>query len=370
MTAKLKISIEERKRALDLLAEGHRVESAARHLHQNFHPERSLDQVKKTYFPPTGFAHISDLVGASKTRIEARFRQIIRTRAKIGKAGTKTLRRLFKDSKFAAQNRERARARNQKLFKDPGFRERHAARNREKWRKYFADAEQSKAHSERSRESLKTLHRDPLFRAAHAERMRIKAIAAWRNPEFRAKKTEQARQIFGTLQTEPAFRARHVAKMKKMWDDPKYRALQSMRASTRLRELWKDPHFRILQEARNRLQSHKAKLERAVNFFEAQQPGAWETETGGKEKRRAQVAVHVPQMEEAIDTARQMKKMLGTLPARQRVLLSRFFEINLEHSEEAIKDAEDLRPHEVKAELKAAMETLAQNPVLKKLLEE
>ena len=367
--AKLKISIEERRRALDLLAEGHSIENAAKHLHQTYHPQRSLDEVKKTYFPPTGFAHISNLVGASKARIETRFRQIIRTRAKIGKAGAKTFRRLFKDSKFAAQNRERARARTQKLFKDPSFRERHAARNREKWQKYFADAEQIKAHRERSRQSLKTLHRDPLFRAANAERMRLKAIAAWRNSEFRAKKTEQARQIFGALQTEPAFRARHVAKMKKLWGDPQYRALQSRMASRRLRELWKDPHYRILQEARNRLKSHKAKLERALNFFEAQQPGAWETETGGK-KPRALVAVHIPQLGEAIDTARQMRKMLKILPARQRILLSKFFGINLEHSAKAIRDAEDLRPHEVKAELKAAMETLAQNPVLKKLLEE
>lgn len=368
--AKLKLKLEERKRALDLLADGHSVESAAAHLHGAFHPELSFEVVKKTYFPPTGFGAISSLEGKSRNEIEARYKQMLSSSRKIGKAGKATLKKLFKNPRFTEANRRRAVERNKKLSQDPGFRQRHADRNRAKWRAYFADPELRKAHSARSSKLLTALHANPTFAAAHAERVKKRTIKLWQNPVLRAKLTEQARRTMAMLQGDLSFRLRHVERMKRMWRDPVYAAEQAAAASKRMLESWRNPHYRILQRAWSNLRTHRRKLERAVNFLEVQQPGGWDVATGAKQSTRQRVAVHVPQMEDAIDRARAMRKMLGVLPARQRVLLSHFFDINLQHSQQAVKEAQALTAAEVEAELKAAMETLRQSAAWKKLLDE
>ncbi len=317
---KLKITIQDRKRALDLLTEGHTVESAVGQLHRNFHSESTAAQVKRSYFPSTGYCAIHHLVGRPRAEIEARFNHMVKMNQKVKRQGSQTLKKLFEDAEF---------------------RSRHAERNRQKWRKYFANPEQRKKHSERARRMLEALHKDPNFRATHAKK--------WQDPVFRARVVEQARQTLAKLNADPAFRAARVA---------------------RLKALWRDPHYRTLQQARTKLRWHRYKLQRALNFFEAQQPGGWEAETGGRERRQRRIAVHVPQMEEAIDRVRAMRKMLAALPGRQRVLLSRFFGIEMKHSDRAIREARDLRSWEVGKELKGALETLKQHPAWKELLEE
>ncbi|MDP3742567.1 MAG: hypothetical protein Q8R15_04590 [Candidatus Micrarchaeota archaeon] len=318
---KLKLNIEERKTALDLLADGHTVESAARHLHQNYHPLYSFEEVRNKYFPQKGLYAISSMQGKPKREINQRWRLLVKTAREYAKSGRRKL----------------ARAK-----KTDAYWEAHAA-------------------------AIKTRFADPRIRQGYVDRLRGRkgdlAFKALQLAGIRRKLAEDPKYV-----ADLGRRGKKV--LLRLWKDPLYRKRMSKQSSRNIRKLWQNPIFRAFHDARTKLRSHRAKLERAVNFFEAQQPGGWDVETGEKERRNAQVAVHVPHMEEAIDAARSMRRMLQALPGRQRVLISRFFGIEMKHSSNAIREAQDLRSEQVQSELKAAMETLKQSPVWKKLLEE
>lgn len=279
---------------------------------------------------------------------------------------------LWKNPRYRTMKKEDSRRTMQRLHLNPTFREKSKG---VQWRDPSAKRKASERLKARWRDTnlrqkmtgaIKAAMQRPAIRAATGQRMRQTALKLWQDPGYRAMRVEAARKLW----ERPGFRARMIRQSRQTMNllnaDPAFRAA----STAALKKLWRDPHYRLLQQARANLRAHKRRLERAVNFFEAQKPGGWEVDVGVKERRSRRVAVHIPQMEEAIDQARAMRKMLAALPARQRVLLSHFFDINLQHSDKAIREAQDLQPHEVDGELKAAMETLKQSPVWKKLLEE
>ena len=106
--AKLKIQLEERFRALDLLKEGHDVDSAVAHLHENYHPDWNIEDVRKVYFPHDGIYAISKLVGRPISEIDARLVQMRKTREAFQKSGAVKLKNLMDDPNFARANSRRA----------------------------------------------------------------------------------------------------------------------------------------------------------------------------------------------------------------------------------------------------------------------
>lgn len=150
---KLTLKIHERLRALDLLKEGHTVESAVNHLHENYHANRERTEVQKAYFPKFGPFVISHLVGADSTAIDEKAKKIKENFEKQSKLGKQSLTMLHQDEEFL------------------------------------------KNKAARARETMIANHQDPVFKKKIREVAKINLAAMRKDPNLEAKRLAALRQV-------------------------------------------------------------------------------------------------------------------------------------------------------------------------------
>ncbi len=392
MPAKLKISIEQRKKGLDLLAKGHTVEQAANKLQQRHHPEHSVQLVKRVYFPRGGIFAAAHLEGKSKSEIAKAYvgmakrqvqysrqmKQRVRDPEFLRKqiAGTKAW---FQDPEkraaFSALRSELMRRR----YEDPGEREKQRQRiakaissrwsdaasavQSERMKAKWRDPEYRKRQGAIGARGLAEVMRDPAQAAARAERGRAVLERLWKDPEFRVRKSEIARRVMKAQRFDPSFMAKQSRAasltLQRLWlTNPAFVEKQKRLSRARLINQWRNIAFRAKITALNRRRSREMRKARVT----AEQPGGY-GEIG------TLVPVVVPEMEESIDDVRKLRRGLMAIPLRQRFLVAKFLGIELPDMAQAEKAArQQLHSWEVEPELKGALATLAKLPVWKKIL--
>ncbi len=87
--------------------------------------------------------------------------------------------------------------------------------------------------------------------------------------------------------------------------------------------------------------------------------------------RGKQISGRIPQIEHTIDLARLLRKIIDRdLTGLHRFLVCQAFGIEAKHNQRVVREAETLSNYQRALELDSALNTLKQNPTLKKLIEE
>lgn len=133
MPKKLSLSIEERRRAIDLLIAGHTVPKATHLLWIKHHSELPKEMVRKAYFPEGGAFRISHLEGQSPEVLNNAFEIIKTAYQKMQERGAAAVTRL--------QSKEAQQKALQTKWSDPLTRELHADRSRRSLEKLRANPE-------------------------------------------------------------------------------------------------------------------------------------------------------------------------------------------------------------------------------------
>ncbi len=326
---KLTLKIHERLRALDLLKEGHTIESAVTHLYENYHSDREITEVQKAYFPKFGPFVISHLVGASHEDIDAKAAKIKENFEKQSASGARVLSRLHLDADFKAKQL----AAIAKLNTDPNFIAAQRKRASEKIKRQLQDPEFQAAIKKGGEKSMANLNQDPAFNARRRERQRERMIEQNADPIFKEKRLGGIKKLFAN----PVFRAKHKkvnsARFKLIRNTPEFKekmlaaiarfAVENKELlSQRLKQQRADPKFldaikigmdrRRLRLQNERYDDAKVNLDRPEVGFENGRP----------------VLRSVADVEDDIDNERKLRVVnliLNKLPANaRRVVLIHF----------------------------------------------
>lgn len=120
---KIKLSLRNRKRALDLLAKGYTIQDAAENLRRRHHPNLSVSHVIDAYFVRAGPFSIASMQGKSREEIEDRYVKMKRFARQLRVRARKTLASSKQDPVFAGKWLAEARRRIALQRQDPAFRE-------------------------------------------------------------------------------------------------------------------------------------------------------------------------------------------------------------------------------------------------------
>ncbi len=326
IASKLKLSIFQHGKALALLGGGHSITSAAAYLKGKYHPGHSLENVTKAYFPRSGIFEISSMAGKPREAIARRFARMITVAKRQIELSSQNIRKLHMDPAFSKASLEGLRRR---YANDPELAARRAAIARANLRKYWERPNALAEHLER----MRTLLHSSEGRAVSGVRGSAHFQKLWSNPAFREQRVEFARRNFSKLKQTAEFEHLRLKGLRRFWES--HRKSQTPGAL--------EP-----------------------------QPGGWEgvTRGGGVSLRGKRIPVYVPEMEGTIDVMRVFRRALRVVPPLQRFIVSHTFGIEAKHRASAVREAKALSKEQWKRELNSAFDTLKQNPMLRKLIEE
>lgn len=180
---KVRIALQDRLEALDLLAEGKTMDQVVKAMAKK-HPSLSLEQVRTLYDPSNGGYSIGKFEGATKAEVEDKKIRLIALNATIAERGRKQLAKLFANPDFVESQRKWGRELMNSLHADPEFAAARDIRAREQIIRLNADPQFQKERDIRSGNILKTLHRDPTYAAANRKRAGQQMTRLHQNPEF------------------------------------------------------------------------------------------------------------------------------------------------------------------------------------------
>lgn len=212
MPKKLSLSIEERRRAIDLLIAGHTVPKATHLLWVTHHSDLPKELVRKAYFPEGGAFRISHLEGQVPEVLNDAFEKIKTAYQKMQERGAASVTRL--------QSKEAQQKALQTKWSDPLTRELHADRSRRSLEKLRANPEFIRKVREGLEKVWAQKRADPVWREEIS-----KKLADLRNsPGFKEKAADGIRAFYASTKSNKerkrrqkfmiAFHAKKVGRVK------------------------------------------------------------------------------------------------------------------------------------------------------------
>ncbi len=378
MRKHFKVSLEERRQAIDLLIEGKTVEEACIILRSRHHPKATIEEVQRVYFPGTGINAIGSLVGASAEVLNARFERMAEHIRGLKERATRLNEQLAEDLELRKKQQRGLEA----VLADPERRASRAKRNAERQRELGI-------YNRRSEEYRRKWY-DPLYRA--------KMVAYSTNPETRAYRSRQAsspeqqakltqgrqkywegwHQLSPEEQAPERQRRSNIAKnpqnfatreegKQQFWEEWRRQPseVRAQLVSPKIREQRRQVAMRPeIQEKfregyRRYVESHR--LLRAIQVYE--NPVDWEDE--------ALVPVSNPDYANEVhqqETAARVHDALANLDALTRAVVCDLFDIDLSREGYPLAEIDALSEQQKDDLLRGALEKLSTNPELIRLI--
>lgn len=197
-----KFKANHRNKALVFLNKGMSVGEVVRKLRARHHPNISLRDVRKAYFPKKGVFALANLEGASREEIIKRMKAMSASRSRM--------KRLQKDPVIAEKRNKAVR----NASKDPAVKRKKS----DAIQKLLKNPAYVKQRSAKSRKTMKRLNADPDFiskRDASARKV-MKALNA--DPEFARKRNIKSGLRMKKFHKDLEFRGKHRDGVRKYWN--------------------------------------------------------------------------------------------------------------------------------------------------------
>ncbi len=367
------VSIEERRRAIDLLIEGNSVESTCQILQARFHPQSNVEDVSRVYFPKTGIFRLSHLVGASSATLDEYYERLversIRQRQRVDdlnvrlkqdpelrKKQLKGLNELLEDPQRRAQRAQNNAASQHRR----GIYERRSQEYRQKWQDPLYRAKMMAALTSPTMRQFRSQLLSLEERQSKVAEGRRRYWKNWHQlpPEQQEAERTRRREVINS----PENRVRMEAEKQRFWEEwrqlpPEIQAkLYSEEERRRRRVAAMQPEVQQKFREGYRRYVEARRILRAIHVYET--PAGWE----GTER----VPVYAPDYPEVVsqqETVECVHQALAALDVRSRVLICKLFDIEL-GAEDPESVIEGISESEQDSLLREAFESLAQNSSL------
>jgi len=373
---KIKISLLQRSKALAFLAKGNNIDETVRRLRERYHPNYTVETVKRTYFPNSGPYKISMVEGKGKDEILARL-SAIRQAAKRALANLKEIEgRRANDPVFDEQMRTQAREHAISMHKNPKTRTALAAAARRTIIRVNTAPEYAAIRSIRAKKAAKKrcknvraiVPKPPVDRRALA--LRALAIIAERrssNPAFASRlKAISQQNISRTYQTEEKKAQRRHRGRQQMLDfnlAPEYETLRKRRQAKQIATLRRKfaTDFEYADRMKTLMQTKAHN--RAIRAQEKLPEFGYAEELVPTETPDYAEIIHAAAIHDAVHSAAR------TLTPIEQAAIEREFGISLEVSEEFLQKFDSMQKEEQLLHRNSAFKKLRRNEWLKKISE-